>query len=148
MKSLRDRVQLAWDLRFVIVMLLGFILFCILLVEAFLKRSSYMLWSFAIIIVGVLAEAWRVRRRNEKRGWRVQCASPVGWAYEEMRDGVWEGITFPELGDYRESPHVIDLGAAPKWTAYPDWMRERREEILTRVRSELKRPHYILRENA
>lgn len=148
MKTLRDCVRLAWHLRFVAVMVLGFILLCSLLLETFVRRGSYLLWTFGIIIVGVLGHAWVVRRRNEKRGWRVQCASPVGWAYEERRDGVWEGITFPELGDYRETPHIIDLGDAATWTAHPDWARERREEILHRVRSQLKRPHYILRENA
>ncbi len=148
MKHLKRKLSELWDLRFVIAGLLALALLVSLLIEAWTRYPRYVQASAALFVLFVFGSAWLRGRRNERRGWRVTCASPVGWAYEEKRDGVWEGITFPELGDFREPPHVIDLGAASKWEAHPAWMRDRRDEIITRVRSELKRPQFVLRENA
>jgi hypothetical protein len=86
------------------------------------------------------------RSRESARGWRVRCVVAGRWAYEELHGDVWSGVAFDELGDYRESPHIIDVRSLDRWEAYPDWARERRATIIDRIKAELPRSHYCFRE--
>jgi len=86
------------------------------------------------------------RSEEERRGWRIRCEVAGRWAYEEKIDGTWSGFTFDELGDYRESPYVIDVRDSARWEACPAWARERRQQILARIASQLRPPHYHLKE--
>jgi hypothetical protein len=107
-----------------------------------------------VCIVGFAAFAifmllWRMEDRRaaeEKRGWRLRCVSAGSWAYEEKRAGSWGGFIMSELTDYREPPHHLQIMSQPRWIEYPEWTQGRREEILRRIRSELKEPDYVLKE--
>jgi hypothetical protein len=94
--------------------------------------------SAAVVIVGVSLTLWsRFREHRENsRGWRIGF-EPVGIRYEEKKkDGAWVSLVI------RGTPRGHGLGALliptdAVWDSrYPDWARGRREEILSRVKSE------------
>ncbi len=86
------------------------------------------------------------RAEEERRGWRIRCEVAGRWAYQEKIAGAWSGLTFEEVGDYRELPHVIDVRDSLRWAALPAWAQEKRQQILSRIASELRPPHYHLKE--
>jgi hypothetical protein len=105
--------------------------------------STAALLIAGFMIFAVLMLAWEYRNRKEEeehRGWRVRCLAAGRWAYEERKETGWVGITLEELGDHRESPHIIGV------PAFPDWASARREEIVARLKSELKSPLFVLKD--
>lgn len=110
--------------------------------------TAIILCVIAFTVFAVFMLAWSAsdrRAEEERRGWRLRCFGAGSWAYEEKRNGEWVGVTFEETTDFRESPHTIDV-RPERWTAFPSWAIERREEILVRMRSQLKRPQYVIEE--
>jgi hypothetical protein len=87
------------------------------------------------------------RAEEERRGWRLRCVEAGSWAYEEKRVEEWHrAFVMREITDYREPPHHLEIMSPPRWTEYPEWTHGRREEIVARIRSELKEPDYALTE--
>jgi hypothetical protein len=108
---------------------------------------AILVFAFAILAGATLFEASRGRRVEEVyRGWRVRCETAGRWIYEEKVDGKWVGLSLEVVGDYRESPVVIDIRDASRWAAVPSWARGRRVEIVARIASELRSPRYKLKE--
>lgn len=109
-----------------------------------------------VAIIGFLALAlytfWDAvadkRQREKDRGWRIRRTNtPGSWAYEELSHGVWNGFVMEETTDYREPPHHLQIMGAARWNEYPAPMQGRRDEILKRIRSELREPDYFLIED-
>ena len=86
------------------------------------------------------------RGEEEQRGWRLRCVAGGRWAYEEKRHGVWSGFEMEEISDCRESPLHLEIMSSARWNEYPEWTHGRREEILARIRLELKEPLYVIEE--
>ena len=103
--------------------------------------------SFGALAVFSFLTVHEDRKEFEsKRGWRIKARGAGAFAYEEKRQGIWVGFTMDELTDYREPPHHLQIMCSARWSEYPDWAHARREEILRRIRSELKEPDYVLKE--
>ena len=102
--------------------------------------------AFTVLAAFMIAWGFRDRVIDEvRRGWRIVHVNG-GVTYEERIEGVWVSIPFEPKSDVRESPIVINVHRPEKWAMYPKWAAERRGEILARVRSELKMPHYVIEE--
>ena len=103
--------------------------------------------AFMALIIFSLATVAQDRRAKEvSRGWRLRCLGAGSWTYEEKRGDSWSGFVMPELTDYREPPHHLEVMCTARWSEYPEWTQGRRDEILARIRSELKEPDYVLKE--
>jgi hypothetical protein len=105
-----------------------------------------------IVLVGILAVysfatvQADTKELEAKRGWRIKARPAGAFAYEEQRDGSCVGFTMDEITDYREPPHHLQIMCSTRWTEYPEWTHGRRNQILGRIRSELKEPDYVLKE--
>ena len=137
-----------WALRYVLVMLAAFGLAVTLFFQAVTRFPRYVAAGFALLVAALLLQSWRIKIRNDRRGWRMRCVTAGRWAYEEKKEEGWVGIPFEELGDFRESPHIIGVPEPEAWRRFPVWAAERREEIISRVRTELAPPHYVLEKTA
>lgn len=104
--------------------------------------------GFLVFAVFMLMWGASDRRAEEaRRGWRLRCLRAGNWAYEERKGPEWRrGFVLSEVTDYREPPHHLQIMNSARWTEYPDWTHGRREEILSRIRSELKEPDYVLQD--
>jgi hypothetical protein len=83
------------------------------------------------------------RRDAIKRGWHVGHAGRDQIYYEEFLDGKTRRIEID--GEMLVGPvhHVIYFVSPERWQQrYPDWARDRRDEIIARVKSELAAPRY------
>jgi hypothetical protein len=84
----------------------------------------------------------RAAAAGERRGWRVGHRGRDGMYYEEWRDGAWQRL---EIGGEMltgRAHHVIYFASPQEWLAYPEWARDRREEIIARVKSVFRAPDY------
>ena len=77
------------------------------------------------------------------RGWRVGHQGRDRMYYEERRDGAWQRLDIEGEMLTGEAHHAVYLAAPDRWRFYPDWARDRREEIVARIRSEFREPDYI-----
>jgi len=62
--------------------------------------------------------------------------------YEELRDGVWERIDVDGEMLMGRAHHVIYFATPDRWREYPPWARQRRDEIIARIKSEFREPDY------
>jgi hypothetical protein len=99
-----------------------------------------------LVALGLIYTGKDKRSQEERRGWRLRCISAGSWIYEEKKGDAWSGFLMEEQTDYREPPHHMRVMSAARWSEYPEWMQGRRDEILGRIRSELKEPRYVLKE--
>ena len=107
-----------------------------------------------LLVVGVCAAAlaallWRrgefaarPRRADRDRGWRVGHRGRDMLYYEEWRDGAWRRLEIS--GELLTGPahHAIYFDSPQRWQTYPEWARQRRDEIIARITSELRPPDY------
>ena len=107
-----------------------------------------------LLVVGVCAAAlaallWRrgefaapKRRADRDRGWRVGHRGRDMLYYEEWRDGAWRRLEIS--GELLTGPahHAIYFDSPQRWQTYPEWARQRRDEIIGRITSELRPPDY------
>jgi len=77
------------------------------------------------------------------RGWRVGHQGRDRMYYEEHRDGAWQRLDIEGEMLMGEAHHAVYLAAPDRWRHYPDWARDRREEIVGRIRSEFREPDYV-----
>ena len=62
--------------------------------------------------------------------------------YAELRCGRWEKIPISgEMLGRGEAHHVIYFSSLD-WSSYPDWAKHRRDEIVSRIKSEFQAPNY------
>ena len=78
----------------------------------------------------------------DPRGWRVGHHGRDMMYYEEWIGGAWQRIDID--GEMLMGPahHVIYFRTASAWQAYPEWARNRREEIIARIKAEFRAPEY------
>lgn len=62
--------------------------------------------------------------------------------YEELHDGVWERIDIDGEMLVGRAHHVIYFASPARWLQYPPWARERRDEIIGRIKSAFREPDY------
>jgi hypothetical protein len=62
--------------------------------------------------------------------------------YEEKIGGVWQRLEIDGEMLTGRAHHVIYFASAEVWRGYPEWARERRDEILARVKSVFREPDY------
>lgn len=62
--------------------------------------------------------------------------------YEELVDGKWERIEIAGEILTGRAHHVIYFAGPAEWLDYPDWARNRRDEIIRRIKSEFQEPDY------
>jgi hypothetical protein len=49
------------------------------------------------------------RAKEVRQGWRLRCVGAGSWTYEEKKGDTWSGFVMPELTDYREPPHHLQV---------------------------------------
>lgn len=76
------------------------------------------------------------------RGWRVRHVGRDGFLYEEFCCGAWVGFAVEGEMLVGRPQHVIYFASAEEWRAYPQWALGRRDEIISRIKSQLHSPDY------
>ena len=68
-------------------------------------------------------------------GWRVGHVGLHAMYYEELVGGRWERIDID--GEILAGPahHIIYFASEAEWTNYPVWARDRRAEIVGRIKA-------------
>jgi hypothetical protein len=79
----------------------------------------------------VIATQWRVGHQGRDRMY-----------YEEERDGEWQRIEISGEMLMGQAHHVIYFDPPERWQSYPEWARNRRAEIISRIKSEFREPDY------
>jgi hypothetical protein len=79
---------------------------------------------------------------ENERGWRVGHRGRDCMFYEERITGVWERIDLSGEMLTGRAHHVIYFPTTSAWSKLPEWARDRREEIITRIKSEFREPDY------
>jgi hypothetical protein len=83
------------------------------------------------------------RRDARKRGWHVSRLGRDQMLYEEFADRTTRHITIDGEMLVGRPRHVIYFASPDEWRQrYPDWARDRRDEIIARIKSELRQPDY------
>jgi hypothetical protein len=62
--------------------------------------------------------------------------------YEEKVAGVWHRLVIDGEMLTGRAHHVIYFASPEVWRGYPEWARERRDEIVARVKSVFREPDY------
>lgn len=76
------------------------------------------------------------------RGWRVGHRGRDCMFYEEWREGTWQCIEIDGEMLLGRAHHIIYFPSPEKWLAYPAWAQYRRDEIISRIKSEFREPDY------
>lgn len=79
---------------------------------------------------------------DDARGWRVGHRGRDQMFYEERHGWTWDRIEIS--GEMLMGPahHVIYFATPSQWLQYPAWARDRRDEIIARIKSEFRPPDY------
>ncbi len=79
---------------------------------------------------------------EENQGWRVGHRGRDLMFYDELHGGAWQRIEIDGEMLTGRAHHVIYFANAETWRGYPEWARERREEIIARIKSRFREPDY------
>jgi len=112
------------------------------------QYSTPLVLACAMVLVllalpSVRAEFFPARTAAVPRGWRLGHLGRDRMYYEEWRDGAWQRLDIEGEMLVGEAHHAVYLAAPDRWQHYPAWARERREEIVSRIRSEFREPGYV-----
>lgn len=88
------------------------------------------------------AERSPAATRDTTPAWRVGHRGRDQMFYEEQRDGQWQGIVVDGEMLMGRPHHVIYFASAETWQRYPEWARQRRDEIIARIKNEFREPDY------
>ena len=106
------------------------------------KRFPGYFFGAAIVLLVVAVVFAQFRKQPDySRGWRVGHIGRDAMYYEDWRDGVWQRFEIAgEMRDLRvsEAHHAISFAS----TRFPEWASERRDEIVSRIKSEFRPPDY------
>lgn len=103
---------------------------------AFVYRFSF-LWIFpaaiGVFILWGICEIWKSKRAFRRNGYGVYGTTNDGFRYREMHEGGIRELTLP--GVVVEPGHVVYYRlSAEEWAcAVPEWARDRRLEIESRI---------------
>lgn len=95
------------------------------------------------LILGVLETRINNRKKENGRGWRVGHVGRDQMYYEEIISGHWERIIIDGELLVGRAHHVIFFRSEKNWQLYPEWARNRREEIISRIQNEFREPEYL-----
>jgi hypothetical protein len=112
------------------------VLWCFLLLEAARRFPIYFIGGTALLVAGWCFFQHSLKKRDMQRGWRARDVGPEELCYEEWREGAWQPIQIP--GEMLLDHHVIYLARLE----LPDWAKERRDEIVGRIKSAFRSPDY------
>ena len=93
-------------------------------------------------LVPAKEEAVAATSGEEARGWRVGHRGRDLMFYEEKVAGVWQRLEIDGEMLMGRAHHVIYFASPEVWRGYPEWARERRDEIVARVKSVFREPDY------
>ncbi|HCN77044.1 MAG TPA: hypothetical protein DIT13_07610 [Verrucomicrobiales bacterium] len=79
---------------------------------------------------------------DHERGWRVGHRGRDCMFYEELHAGAWQRLDISGEMLTGRAHHVIYFPTAKAWSQMPEWARDRREEIIARIKSEFREPDY------
>ncbi len=79
---------------------------------------------------------------DQAEGWRVGHQGRDQMFYEELVGGTWQRIGIDGEMLTGRAHHVIYFASEETWQGYPEWARERREEIIARIKSRFREPDY------
>jgi hypothetical protein len=79
---------------------------------------------------------------DDERTWRVGHKGRDLMYYEEVIDGRWERIDLDGEMLVGRAHHVIYFPSQETWSELPAWARDRREEIVGRIKGVFKQPDY------
>lgn len=80
--------------------------------------------------------------RDKARGWRVGHQGRDAMYYEELQNGSWQRIDISGEMLMGRAHHVIYFPSVELWQQMPEWARDRRDEIIARIKSEFRAPDY------
>lgn len=121
---------------------------------------------FAVLFAGVLIFLLLPRVRREfftakpaaavppsvparsARRWRVGHQGRDGMYYEEEVGNEWRRIPIDGELLTGRAHHAVYLASPEQWRQYPEWARDRRDEIVARIRSQFRPPDYDYGEGA
>lgn len=92
-----------------------------------------------LVVIAARALASRAAR---KTGWRVGHVGRDGMYYEEFVDARWQRLDID--GEMLVGPahYVIYFASEEQWASYPAWARDRRAQIVCRIKAAFSPPHY------
>jgi hypothetical protein len=106
-------------------------------------KISFVLLAATWILFAFLQ---RRRRKNIPRphplDWRVGHVGRDQMYYEELVEGTWQRIPIDGEMSGGRAHHVIYFASEEEWKAYPDWARDRRSEIVARIKKAFSPPDY------
>ncbi len=79
---------------------------------------------------------------SDQRHWRVGHHGRDMMYYEENISGTWQRIDIDGEMLMGRAHHVIYFASAERWQSYPEWARDRRAEIIARIKGEFREPDY------
>jgi len=91
---------------------------------------------------GARASARAPQPRDDARAWRTGHEGRDGMYYEERHAGRWRRIRIDGEMLTGRAHHVIYFASPDRWLDYPAWARDRRDEIIARIKSDLRPPDY------
>jgi hypothetical protein len=110
------------------------------------KYPSYVAVGVGLLFAAGALNAWRLRRKNEQRGWRAHRHGRDEFVYEELIDGKWARIVIGGEMLVGKPRHVIYLPTEEEWNRLPAWARNRQTEIISRLKLEHPEPEYVYQE--
>lgn len=74
--------------------------------------------------------------------WRVGHTGRDMMYYEELHNGEWQRIAIDGEMLTGRAHHIIFFADEATWQRYPEWARQRRDEIIARIKSRFREPDY------
>ena len=124
--------------RYFILPLVVFGVGCFLFWESAKRYPAYAFSAVAVWIGIALVRAKFQKKREHQRGWRVGHIGRDSMYYEEFNTGAWHRIDLDGEMLVGKAHHVIYFGALK----FPEWAKDRHDEIITRIKSEFRPPEY------
>jgi hypothetical protein len=95
----------------------------------------------------ILFPLYRIKRRatekkESQRGWRVGHFGRDSMFYDELVDGSWQRLQIDGEMLTGRAHHIIYFATEAEWMNYPAWAQNRRDEIISRIKSEFREPDY------
>lgn len=99
-----------------------------------------MIWG--VLLAAVLAVVTVKVGLARRRRWRVGHTGRDNMYYEERVNGQWERLEVQGEMLTGRAHHVIYFSSETVWRDYPDWARDRRDEIIGRIKRGFPPPDY------
>ena len=116
---------------------------CVLqLLTVAVRRYRVALPLICIIALVVWVVIYHRKRRDVRRGWRLRCLGRDEFQYQEFIDGKWMSITITAELLSGKPQRIFYVPTEEKWKQFPEWVRDRRAEVIARMKTQYPEPHY------